>query len=58
LVGAVSAAIRQDWRAHEIDLLPGNDHGFATNWGGFCAQIARARIGDFLQRYAVAAQFL
>jgi acetyl esterase/lipase len=36
--------------AHETVLLPGNDHGFDTNWGGFGTQIARARIKDFLKR--------
>ncbi len=36
---------------HEMYLLPGNDHGFDVNWGGFGTQIARARIKDFLERY-------
>jgi len=35
---------------HENILLPGNDHGFDVNWGGFGTQIARARIKDFLGR--------
>lgn len=36
---------------HEMYLLPANDHGFDTNWGGFGTQIARAKIKDFLQRH-------
>jgi hypothetical protein len=36
---------------HESHLLPGNDHGFDINWGGFGTQIARAKIKDFLQRH-------
>lgn len=36
---------------HETYFLPGNDHGFDVNWGGFGTQIARARIRDFLDRY-------
>jgi acetyl esterase/lipase len=36
---------------HETYLLPGNDHGFDINWGGFGTQIARAKIEDFLQRH-------
>jgi acetyl esterase/lipase len=36
---------------HETCLLPGNDHGFDANWGGFGTQIARARIVEFLTRY-------
>ncbi len=36
---------------HETILLPGNDHGFDVNWGGFGTQIARAKIKDFLQRF-------
>ena len=37
--------------AHETVLLPGNDHGFDVNWGGFGTQIARACIERFLHRY-------
>jgi dipeptidyl aminopeptidase/acylaminoacyl peptidase len=37
--------------AHETFLLPGNDHAFDINWGGFGTQIARAKIEDFLQRH-------
>ena len=40
---------------HETVLLPANDHGFDANWGGFGTQIARAKIADFLQRYAAGA---
>jgi len=37
--------------AHETYILPGNDHGFDVNWGGFETQIARAKIEDFLHRH-------
>jgi len=37
--------------AHETYILPGNDHGFDVNWGGFGTQIARAKIRAFLQQY-------
>jgi acetyl esterase/lipase len=43
-------ALAQAGVPHELCLLPGNDHGFDTNWGGFGTQIARARIEDFLAR--------
>jgi acetyl esterase/lipase len=36
---------------HETYFLPGNDHGFDINWGGFGTQIARAKIRDFLEEY-------
>jgi acetyl esterase/lipase len=36
---------------HETYFLPGTDHGFDTNWGGFGTQIARAKIKRFLERY-------
>jgi acetyl esterase/lipase len=36
---------------HETVLLPGNDHGFDVNWGGFATQIARARIERFLDEH-------
>jgi acetyl esterase/lipase len=36
---------------HELYFLPGNDHGFDVNWGGFGTQIARAKIKDFLKRH-------
>jgi len=37
--------------AHETYILPGNDHGFDVNWGGFGTQIARAKIESFIQRH-------
>ena len=37
--------------AHETYLLPGNDHGFDINWGGFATQIARYKIGEFLKTH-------
>ena len=42
-------ALRNSGIAHEVVLLPGNDHVFDTNWGGFGTQIARARIQAFLE---------
>jgi acetyl esterase/lipase len=33
---------------HETYLLPGNDHGFDVNWGGFATQFAREKIKAFL----------
>jgi acetyl esterase/lipase len=36
---------------HETYLLPGNDHGFEVNWGGFGAQFARDKIKAFLQKH-------
>jgi len=46
-----SAALTKAEVVHEIYLLPGTDHGFDINWGGFAAQIARPKIEAFLQRY-------
>jgi dipeptidyl aminopeptidase/acylaminoacyl peptidase len=34
---------------HQTYLLPGNDHGFEVNWGGFGAQFVREKIKAFLQ---------
>jgi acetyl esterase/lipase len=39
---------------HETVLLPGSDHGFDVNWGGFATQIARARIERFLREHDAA----
>jgi acetyl esterase/lipase len=36
---------------HEMYLLPGNNHGFDADWGGFGTQITRAKIERFLQQY-------
>jgi acetyl esterase/lipase len=36
---------------HETYLLPGNDHGFDTNWGGLGTQFARAKVQRFLERH-------
>jgi acetyl esterase/lipase len=33
---------------HQTYLLPGNDHGFEVNWGGFGAQFVREKIKAFL----------
>jgi hypothetical protein len=38
--------------AHETVLLPGTDHAFDLNWGGFGTQVARARIARFLAEHA------
>ncbi len=35
--------------SHDMYSLPGNDHGFDFNWGGFGTQIARAEIEEFLR---------
>ena len=45
-------ALRRVGVDHEQIYLPGNDHGFDTNWGGFGTQIVRARIEAFLRRHA------
>jgi acetyl esterase/lipase len=34
---------------HATYLLPGNDHGFEANWGGYGAQFVREKIKAFLQ---------
>jgi dipeptidyl aminopeptidase/acylaminoacyl peptidase len=38
---ALADALNRAGVAHETCLLPGNDHGFDVNWGGFGTQIAR-----------------
>ena len=43
--------LKQRGVAHELILLPANDHGFDVNWGGFGTQIARAKIREFLERF-------
>lgn len=35
----------------ETYLLPGSDHSFDANWGGFATQFARAKVGPFLARH-------
>ena len=47
---ALGQALTSAGVMHEIYLLPGNDHGFDINWGGFGRQIARAKIEEFLRR--------
>jgi acetyl esterase/lipase len=37
--------------AHETCIVPGDDHGFDINWGGFGTQIARARVERFLRQH-------
>jgi acetyl esterase/lipase len=36
---------------HETWLIPATDHGFDINWGGLATQIARAKIGAFLDKH-------
>jgi acetyl esterase/lipase len=45
---ALDRVLRDAGVVHETYLLPGNDHGFDVNWGGFGTQIARAKVKDFL----------
>lgn len=51
---ALDNALAEAGVPHETYLLPGNDHCFDSNWGGFGTQIARAKIKEFLQRYDAA----
>ena len=52
----IDQATNLDWAltahgiAHELYLLPGNDHGFDLNWGGFGTQFAREKVKAFLQK--------
>jgi acetyl esterase/lipase len=48
---ALEAALATAGVAHETLLLPATDHGFDLNWGGFGTQLARARIGRFLDEH-------
>jgi acetyl esterase/lipase len=48
---ALGAALAAAGVAHETLLLPATDHGFDLNWGGFGTQLARARIGRFLEEH-------
>jgi acetyl esterase/lipase len=48
---ALDGALTAAGVAHETVLLPGNDHAFDLNWGGFGTQVARARIERFLAQY-------
>jgi acetyl esterase/lipase len=47
----LDAALKRAGATSEAYLLPGSDHGFDANWGGFATQFARARIAQFLERY-------
>jgi acetyl esterase/lipase len=49
---ALDRALGRGGVVHEMCLLPGNDHGFDVNWGGFGTQVARAKVRAFLDRYA------
>jgi acetyl esterase/lipase len=48
---SLDQALTQAGVTRETYLLPGNDHGFEVNWGGFGAQFARAKIKAFLQKH-------
>jgi acetyl esterase/lipase len=48
---ALDRVLRDAGVVHEMCLLPGNDHGFDVNWGGFGTQIARSKVKDFLVTY-------
>jgi dipeptidyl aminopeptidase/acylaminoacyl peptidase len=48
---SLDQALTQAGVTYETYLLPGNDHGFETNWGGFGAQFAREKIKTFLQKH-------
>ena len=48
---ALDRALTAAGVAHETVLLPGVDHGFDVNWGGFGTQIARTTIRRFLARH-------
>lgn len=47
----LDAALSKAGVPHEMCLLPGNDHSFDSNWGGFGTQIARAKIEAFLKSH-------
>jgi acetyl esterase/lipase len=47
----LNAALTKAGVRHEMVFLPGNDHGFDVNWGGFGTQIARAKIKEFLDAH-------
>jgi acetyl esterase/lipase len=49
---SLEQALTQADVVHETYLLPGNDHGFEVNWGGFGAQFVRDKIKAFLQETA------
>jgi acetyl esterase/lipase len=49
---ALDAALACAGVAHETVLLPGTDHAFDLNWGGFGTQVARTRIARFLADHA------
>jgi acetyl esterase/lipase len=48
---SLDQALAQAGVTHETYLLPGNDHGFEVNWGGFGAQFAREEIKAFLEEH-------
>ena len=48
---SLDQVLRQAGVTYETYLLPGNDHGFEVNWGGFGAQFARDKIEAFLQKH-------
>jgi acetyl esterase/lipase len=48
----LDAALARAGVARETLLLRATDHGFDLNWGGFGTQLARARIGRFLEEHS------
>ena len=48
---SLNQALSQAGVRYETYLLPGNEHGFEVNWGGFGAQFAREKIKAFLQKH-------
>jgi acetyl esterase/lipase len=47
----LNEALRKAGVQHELCVLPGNDHAFDSNWGGFGTQVARAKIKAFLKSH-------
>ena len=48
---ALNQALSKAAVPHETYVLPGNDHGFDLNWGGWGTQVARAKISQFLRNH-------
>jgi acetyl esterase/lipase len=51
-VRSFGRALDQAGATHEEWYLPLTDHAFDLNWGSISTQIAKAKIADFLRRYA------
>ena len=48
---ALSQALGNAAVPYETYVLPGSDHGFDVNWGGWGTQVARAKISQFLRKH-------